>query len=914
MSYEAQQAYQKRLRKVIFFSADVLPVEVAVYLKEIAARDSVHAIEEALETYRPLVDYLAKDYVDFALQMLIMNPEEQDTHNVLPWSSFLRSYYDDFGIDERINCSPPAHIQGPFLYLLRQNEREGLRLVQSLANTAVAVWRQREQDLYYRPRTRTPLPIGITLPSGTHELWGDERVYNWYRSSLGGQEIVTSALMALEVWLEEQIAAGRDPTALFEQVLQGSACVAVAGCCLSAAYRYPERCLQATLPLIGSPTVWRLDLARAEQDRRPPVYWLPNDYPLIYAARRERDQSPHRARSLTFLAGYFLFADEPLRTSFEQAFGQFSAHLPFLFQEERGDSASVAALKEGTEQIQESVKRANYRTHQVGDQIEIQFDPPASPPPPEDAANPASADQPRWRQAARWAQQTLREGKQADGMTAVEAIAAVRDILPGCGEQEADISDEVLSWLTPTVAVAALVADFQGVQEHGLAAWCRESLLEAARQEPRETVFYTYPANIPDGPAILAAQGLGILVVRGIATEEVREALLRLAALPYERVIGAILGNLDAFLGVDEVICWTILSLVIWLRLIPRRLALQAMLTSYNTGERSADLARWEEQLIEAHVATLKQQNAPELPRIPVDEETCFLWDQAEGSLDTLPFTRLCVDPSAKMRLLQLVSDLVTWTIAVNTSSPSYAFVYQHEYPPHKWNRFFFAWIVRVISALSQEEAWRSVLTPFLERWAAAPNLLDNLMYNYLEQRVKTEEPLTPATIEMWKSLCMRILESAELARWANASYLESSRSEVIRHIVFEWLPREWPYAALFREILDKWVMVIGHNPDAYPAMLTFLHGPGRVFSPEPALEWISRCVAASSMRLQFWQAHRNAERTAEVLQRAWDADEEQIRRQPATLKRYTELVDQLVSAGVPLSSVLQMKLELRRE
>lgn len=466
---------------------------------------------------------------------------------------------------------------------------------------------------------------------------------------------------------------------------------------------------------------------------------------------------------------------------------------------------------------------------------------------------------------------------------------------------------------TPVVAVAALVTDFQGVQEHGLAVWCRESLLEAARREPREAVFYTYPANVPDGPAILAAQGLGILVVRGIATEEVREALLRLAALPYERVIEAILGDLDAFLGVDEVLCWTIVSLMLSLRLIPRRLALQAMLTSYNTGERSADLARWEEQLIEVHMAMLKQQDAPELPRIPVDEETCFLWDQAEGALASLPLKRLCVHPSAKARLLQLVSDLMAWTIAVNTLSPSYAFVHQHEYPPHKWNLFFFAWIVRVISALSQEEAWRAVLTPLLEQWAAAPNLLDNLMYNYLEQCMKTEEPLTPATIEAWKSLCMRILESAELARWANASYLESSRREVVRHIVFAWLPREWPPAALFREILDKWVTVIGHNPDAYPAMLTFLHGPGRVFFPEPALEWISHCVAANPRGRQFWQAHRNAERTAEFLQRAWDADEEQIRRQPATLKRYTELVDQLVSAGVPLASVLQMKLELRR-
>ena len=452
------------------------------------------------------------------------------------------------------------------------------------------------------------------------------------------------------------------------------------------------------------------------------------------------------------------------------------------------------------------------------------------------------------------------------------------------------------------------------MQAHGLVVWCRESLLEAARQEPRETIFYTYPANVPDGPAILAAQGLAMLVMRGVATEDVRETLLRLAALPYERVIGAILGDLDTILGVDEVLGWTIVSLALSLRLIPRSLALQAMLTSYNTGERSADLARWEEQRIEMHLALLKRQAAPELPHIPVREGTCFLWDQAEGLLDSLPLTQLCIHPSAKARLLQLVSDLIVWTIAVNTSSPEFAFVHRHEYPPHMWNRFFFAWIVRVISPLSQEEAWRVILTPFLDQWAAAPNLMDNLMYNYLEQRMKTEEPLTAVTIALWKSLCKRILESTELARWANASYLESSRREVIRHIILAWFPRAWPHAALFREILDKWVMAIGHNPDAYPAMLTFLQGSGRIFSPEPALEWISRCVEASSRDQQFWQAHRNAERTAEFLQRAWDVNEMQIRRQSATLKRYIELVDQLVGVGVPLASVLQMRLELRGE
>jgi hypothetical protein len=370
MSYDEKRAFLSRLRKTIFQAADVLPEKVAAYLKEIAAHGSVHAIEEALATYRPLVDHLPKDYVDFALEMLVMNPEEDyGTGDIHHRASSLRFYYDDLGIRERLDCSPPAHIQGPFLYLLGKNEHEGLRLVQSLADTAVAVWLQREQDLYYRSQRRTPLPISITLPTGTHEFWGDERVYYWYRSSLGGQEIVTSALMALEVWLEEQVSAGREPSALFEQILNGSTCIAVVGCCLSAAYAYPERCLQAALPLIHSSVVWRLDMYRVAQDRQPPVYWLPNDYPLIYEARRERDQCPQRTFSLSLLAGHYLFADESLRISFEQALGQFSEHLPFLFKEEQEDPAAVTGIKEWTEQIQAMVNRTNYQTYQQNGQM-----------------------------------------------------------------------------------------------------------------------------------------------------------------------------------------------------------------------------------------------------------------------------------------------------------------------------------------------------------------------------------------------------------------------------------------------------------------------------------------------------------------------------------------------------------------
>src|SRR5260221_1987554 len=174
-------------------------------------------------------------------------------------------------------------------------------------------------------------------------------------------------------------------------------------------------------------------------------------------------------------------------------------------------------------------------------------------------------------------------------------------------------------------------------------------------------------------------------------------------------------------------------------------------------------------------------------------------------------------------------------------------------------NRHFISWIIRMMDTLSQEERRPSILAPLLEQWNTAPHLMKDLMYSYTRHYMSTLSPLSSSSIVTWKFLCGWILNSAELARWADASFLESSISEVVEDIVFAGLTREWPHASLFRDIIDKWVEVIGRNPAAYPSLLKLLRGPGGIFVPDPALEWISRCVALSTQKHQFWQAHRNA-------------------------------------------------------
>ena len=911
MSYEALQAYQKRLRKTIFRSADVLPERVATYLKSLATRGSHREIEEALETYPLLVKYLASDYVAFALAVLLMDypvrRETGDPHDIMRWSSSLRIYQDNLGIREHIRCFPPAHIQGPFLALLWCNEHEGLRLIHALANKAVGVWRQRAQDFHFLGQPRTPLPVVLPLSSGPHTLWGDERVYSWYRPSTNAPDMVVSALMALEVWLEEQVIAGKNPNELFERVLGDSDCVAIAGICLGVALAFPEQCLAAALPLVSSPAIWRLDMDRAAQDRRPPLLMLYHDYKLIYDARAERDQRPQRQRTLPFLAGYYLFANDSLKATFEQAVTCFPQHIPFLFEDERDDPASVSHLTEWVEQLQACRDYTNYRQQQVDGQVQMFFDPP--PPSQEETERSDSDEPPKWYAVALWTQQTLREGKQAEGMTAIKAITMVR------GLQEDLQKQPVPSRLISAVAAVGLVADFQNVQEHGLLPWCREHLLSIVRQEGRAANFYAYPSFVSDSVIDVAVKGLVMLVERSMATEEVREALLSLTASPYEDVRLIILQRLDSILTADEELCWNILSLAISLHLVPRQLAVEAMVKLHNTGEQSEGIIHWEESVIETHFAALKQRIIPELPRIPVSETMCYLWDKEGEMLNALPLGLLCSHLSAKTRLLQLTGDLLVWTFAVNDSSPEYAYVYREPHPmrPYEWNRFFIAWIVRLIEVISQEEKQQFILLPLLEQWDVSPHLVKDLTYNYTRHAMSTLGPLPSSSRGTWRFLCDWIFDNNKLISWANGFSLEASISDVVGDIIFAGLTSEWPHASLFRDIIEKWVNIIGGNAAAYPSLLKFLRGPGNVFVPDPGLLWMSHCVSLSPQKLRFWQTQQNAERTARLLQYMWDQGEEKIRDRPLLLKTYTDLVDQLVGVGIPLANVLQQKLELRQ-
>ncbi len=320
--------YLDGLRTIIQHSADVMPDRVAAYIQQAVRDRSEDGLEILLRENRLLNQYLAKDYVDALLWHLL--PSDYDPYDHNSWMLYR------LGIRDDLRFFPPSPINPPFIPLLSSNEDGGLRLISTLADHSVSWWAASCRHPVFdedEPALHA-LPVRIQLRSGEREFWGDEQVYLWFRPISGGNNVVTSALMALEGWMEQQIENGRSPDDLFEKVLSSGNCVALVGVCLSVALAYPERCLRAAFPLVTSPAVWKMDATRFNLDQGDNKMPDPfGKHEFLSQIQDERNKRPQRSRNIRYLAGIYLFGrDTSMRESFERALSSFHENLPFQFQ------------------------------------------------------------------------------------------------------------------------------------------------------------------------------------------------------------------------------------------------------------------------------------------------------------------------------------------------------------------------------------------------------------------------------------------------------------------------------------------------------------------------------------------------------------------------------------------------------
>ncbi|OYD87530.1 hypothetical protein CDG77_28900 [Nostoc sp. 'Peltigera membranacea cyanobiont' 213] len=918
--------YETSLHRIILYSADVLPEQVETYLSELAKSENDETKEEVIskiQDFKPLVDSIPRGFVDFVISVLIQKPVKPKNHPHIRRRITSSLENRNFGINDILNFIPPAPIQGPFFFLLLNHEDEGLRLVHALTNAASEKWRKYKQRQEIDQPKLTPLPVTINLPSGYREFWGDTQVYCWFRGTTDGPYTVISALMALEEWMERQIEAGRDVEALFEKVLSESNSVAVLGICLSMALAYPEKCLKVLLPIVSCPDIWEMDISRLAYDSTNSWDGLKEwewdeSKKLYYEVLERRNKRPQRSREIRGLAMYYvLSSDDFLRVAFEQAVEKFTENLPFRYQQEKTDPNAVAALRDKMENYQVFGRRENYQQQQVGEHWHIWVERPEEIRKRNEELLKANVELERWLGVYLWAKETIKNGKAQERMTLEETVSAAKELQTSedFAEMEQEDIHASVTRLKAIVGVAAaiLIADFEWSRTQNHLEWSRAILLAAARM-PKASMYAMSPSSVK----VYAGRGLALLATHGVADTEVRQQILQLISESLRRisdageVVKAVFGGLANAWNVDPVLCWNALSLCLSLSVIPGQLYYGTRVGQFETS--FEELETWEDNVIQNHFDYLAKDEIPEFPRIPTAKNIVFVHEKTKYGVYALPLTELCRDSNTKDKLIQLCDDLVARTIVDNLPVEDKGYSQSHK--PYMWNHFIFDWAAYLAQSISVEETRQHILTPLRDNWSQIPELTADLLNGYISHQIAYVEGPTAQALETWKEICNWVLDSPEIARSTSYDYLDRDTGKVLQLIIFTQhgssrIKDDWQHAHLFIDIFDKWVSVAGHTPYAYSHLFTMLNGIGRQFAPEPTLEWLNRC--SNNAVHDLWSEQRgNGRRTAELLNRIWNGFEQQIRNDKAILQRYSNLVYQLLEAGIPLASILRQKLEGR--
>ncbi|MFB6887722.1 hypothetical protein ACFCX4_00190 [Kitasatospora sp. NPDC056327] len=148
--------------------------------------------------------------------------------------------------------------RGPFFWLLQAAPSHGLRLIEAIATGTVEA------------QSTTSSELGLTadfLDTGLRHYAGAPRSWFWYRGALNGHQPCMSALMALERWLEREIACGSITVrAAAQLVLARVGTLSGLGLAYGLLLRHLNMVTDELDEFLTLPQVWELEIGRITSD------------------------------------------------------------------------------------------------------------------------------------------------------------------------------------------------------------------------------------------------------------------------------------------------------------------------------------------------------------------------------------------------------------------------------------------------------------------------------------------------------------------------------------------------------------------------------------------------------------------------------------------------------------------------
>lgn len=911
MRQTPKQELESQLRKIVLASGDIRPEQVKAYLRDVTERGSDNAQAETFLALRPLADHLTQDYVDYALSLLLREPnlptrpssdEDSWFHRRHLWGRGLL-YEVTWGEALTLEFRDPLATAGPFLFLLRHYEKEGLRLLNGLINGAVARWRQRQSDPAWSGHApagaepRTPLPIIIELENGPQEFWGDDSVLSWKTSDRYNRDVshaIASALLALEEWMNEQVEAECDVKQLFQKVLFDSDSIATLKVCFDVVEKRVEAthniiepitrdCLQAVFPLMTCPALW----------------WL----------------NSHRVSRFAY--HYALSNDSAVQQEFRNAVKAFPQRLPFLFEEEQHDASLCAELREKMEECLLYASSENYRGIEQNGVPMIGWIPPKELVERREPIVAPARERLQIMILQMWGAKAAESGEIGPEFTPEGALAKAQELQrTRLSAQEGEAGFELLLRRDPITAVAAalIVNRFEWLKQTRNLQWCRNVLLKAPYPNSASRKLDENSWDSLIGISMEnAIYGLVALVKHGAGDIKVKDRLLWMALSDSQGNVETVFKSLLPLWGIDPVLCWNILDL---------RLA--ECLSYWRQGSNDPDkraterLSRQKQRVREA-LNRIKKSKVPTLTQIPVSDEVIFFSNMMADAIPHLPFSVFLQNPVDKERFLLFFDNLMQWTITANSITRERE--QRRDLPPihkpYEWNPNFFDWAVQLGSELDEQLVEQHILKPVRENWLTAPQLTADLLHGYIRMWTEGSTNLTPNSLKQWEQISSWVFDGYKEVRsnWdVDPDAVIDTAAMLMfgsKIMAYSRVPDDWPHSSKFQTILDRWVRVIGPDTDGMHFLLVLLKGAGRCFWPTPALDWMCYCVQnCDDSQLIWWERNNCGERSSQLLMEMWHAHEQHIRSTPSAMRNFAWLTDHLVQAHISLASHLQAQIE----
>ncbi len=469
---------------------------------------------------------------------------------------------------------PASPLHEPFHSLLVRNPSTAFALIRDVTNHATTAWRQLHRHWH---GSATPVPLVLVFPWGQQVFWGDDRHYVWFRGH-GGPRVVECALMALERWAIAQIDTGRPLNEVLQQVLEGHTSIGILGIAVHLALR-SKQVSPATLALVRSPRLWRLDLQRMVQEpglQSAALIGFNRGGAETVRRKSVADSNQMRSRRLELrnLVPYFVLGgDAALQEACRAALDDFPNRLEFAYQEEAKNPEHVAELRRTAELWSELGHIENYSTEPVSggdDIVRISMSSPRHEAPEVQVALRRHAQAEREMELWLWVDKCFTSRHWSPGFSVDEAVGRARELAEAAAAGQSMSLAPYSGFTEGAIAgTAAAVICFAAGSTHE--AWA-DAAIESFRVAQDEMPDNAFSGSvIPWHPKIFVAHALAARIKSAREHPGDREALYRLIAHPLDAVSFAALAGIASCWERDERFAWCGLNLGLRLAQLERR-------------------------------------------------------------------------------------------------------------------------------------------------------------------------------------------------------------------------------------------------------------------------------------------------------------------------------------------------------